>query len=466
MTLRVAAILAVLLAALVTGGPTSAAAADTDALVAVEISAVTPANPQPGGQLKVSGVLRNISSVRLRDVGARMQVSTVPLTVAQEVLAVADGASVRIGDVVTQRPGFVTLEPEGQTPFELTAPLDSIGFTEPGVYEVRIDSVDGAAAILGTRSTTVPWFPPGSVPDPASVVFLWPLFGVPARDADDVFLTTAVAAEVNPAGRLRTLVDTGAAHAGQVSWVIDPQTLQSVELLTRPYQLLVDDGTAAAQPADAGAAAWLAVVNRATGGTADVTAAGYADPDSVAEVSAGLLSDLVLATTTSSALLSEQLGRSVRGAFSWPANGSLDQPTLNALRGAGVQHVVLASDVVGGGAGAPLVRLSTDSGPITAVVGDGELAVALGSMTNNPATAVQARHLFLSMVALRALADAGPTLVAAPPDDWAPSQPALDELLTALDGAEYARLQTLGATVAALEATAPEGELLTSSEVT
>jgi hypothetical protein len=68
--------------------------------------------------------------------------------------------------------------------------------------------------------------------------------------------------------------------------------LQSAELLDSAHLLLGAEGTVAEQPGEPAAAQWLRQVRRATGGTADVTAAGYADPDSPAEVSAGLLSDL------------------------------------------------------------------------------------------------------------------------------------------------------------------------------
>jgi hypothetical protein len=463
-TLRLAALFATLLTMVGFGWTGAASAANLDSLVTVEITSMKPANPTLDSRLEVTGVLRNASTVSLRDVGVRMQVSTLPLTATDEVLTVASGGSVRVGNVVAQRPGFVTLQPGGESSFTLSVPVAELGLSEPGVYEVRIDSVDGAADLLGSRSTTMTWFPPGSVSDPASVVMLWPLIGTPARDAENVILSPAVAAEFGPAGRLSTLLTAGADHPTAVSWVLDPQTLQSAELLSRSHVVRQPDAVEAEQPADPAAATWLANLRQATSGLADVTAAGYADPDSPAEVAAGLLSDLVLATTTASAQVSGQLERSVQGAFSWPPGGILDQPTLNALRGAGVQHVVLAPATVSEPTGgSPLVKLSTDSGPITAVVGDPDLEYALRSIAERPTDVVVNRQLFLSLVALRAVNEEGATLVAVPPATWDVPAAPLDDLLTALTDAEYATPQPLSAALTALEPSAPGGELVTAN---
>ena len=464
MTLRAAAMLTVLMAVLLGGRPEPAVAADLGALVTVEITSVQPANPAPGGRLEVGGVLRNNSAVSLRDVGVRMQVSTDPVTTPEEAVAVAAGGSVREGAVITQQPGFVTLAPGGETSFELSADVDDLGLTSPGVYEVRIDSVDGAADLLGTRSTTIQWFPPGSVAQPAEVVLLWPLVGTPARDAEDVFLSATPASELGRDGRLRTLLSVGGAYPAAVSWVLDPQTLQSATLLFDDHLALGPDGTVAVQPGDPAAGAWLDQLRQATSGAADVTAAGYADPDSPAEVSAGLLSDLVLATTTAAAQVTEQLGRPVRGGFSWPPEGHLDQPTLDALRGAGVQHVVLAADAVSNPTDSPLLTLSTDSGPITGVIGDADLSAALRTLTARPAEAVAGRQLFLSLVALRSGAGTGPTVVATPPGDWAPAADAVESLLAALTTAEYAEPRSLSAALTAGSA-APESELAATAAI-
>ena len=72
---------------------------------------------------------------------------------------------------------------------------------------------------------------------PTRLVFLWPVMGLPARDAENVFTNPAVAAEVNPGGRLAATVALGKVPGGEgLSWVIDPQTLQSASLLARPHR--------------------------------------------------------------------------------------------------------------------------------------------------------------------------------------------------------------------------------------
>jgi hypothetical protein len=439
-----------------------AAAADLSGLVDVEIRSLLPASPRPGDTLQVSGVLRNASQVPLRDVGVRMVVGTQPLTSTADAFTYATEQPPIDGVLAAQKPGFVSLSPGQESTFTLAVPFDDVQLNGPGVYPIGVESVDGRADILGRSSVLVPWFPPGSLENPARIAFLWPIVGLPARDAEDVFLSSAVAAEIDRGGRLRELVTVGARFPDSVSWVIDPQAVQSAALLARPHRQLDESAAAVELPGDPAAAAWLQQLNRAVDSPAgaDVTAAAYADPDSPAEVSAGQLSDLVLATTTAPELLETQLGREVSGGFSWPPDGRLDQATLNALRVAGVRAVALASEGVSR-SDYPLVTLSTDSGPITGIVGDAELALALRLIAERPESPLQWRQLFFSLVGLKASDQEGRTLIALPPTTrWQAPERQLDMLLTGLASAEYAELVQLGEVLGAPDPPVVEAELL------
>lgn len=459
--------LTVLLAALAlvgVVGPAATPAAAAPGLVAVEITSVGPVNPAPGGTLVVEGVVRNVSSVGLRDVGVRLTVGSQPLTSIDDAFAVVADSFDVFGQVVDQTPGFVSLQPEGETTFRLTAPLDDISWAAgPGVYPIAVESVDGAADILGTAATMTPWFPPGSVAEPVRVVMPWPLVGLPARDADDVFLTATVAGELQRYGRLRELINIGERHVGAVSWILDAQTQQSATLLSAPHAQL-DPATAAVtpQPADPAGAAWVDSLRQvAAARDADLTAIGYADPDTVAAVSAGLLSDVVLATTTAADQVGAQLGRPVRSGFSWAPDGRLDQATLNTLRGAGVRVVALSADAVSGTSDA-VVTLNADSGPIQAVIGDQVLSDVLAQLDDPAADPLATRQLMLAIIALTAQSAPGSTMVALPATPWwSPNPTAINDILTAVGEAQYARSQTLGALVdeAAATGNAPAAEL-------
>lgn len=446
-------------------GPAAAPATAAPGLVAVEITAVSPVNPTPGGTLVVEGVLRNVASVGLRDVGVRLTAGSQPLASVDDAFAVAADSFEVFGQVVDQQQGFVSLQPGGETAFRLTAPLAEMPWSAgAGVYPIAVESVDGAADILGTAVTMTPWFPPGSVTDPVRVVMPWPLVGLPARDADDVFLTTTVAGEFQRDGRLRELLNIGERHADTVSWILDAQTQQSAALLSAPHQQLdAASGAAATQPGDPAGAAWVDSLRQvAAQRDSDLTALGYADPDTVAAVSAGLFSDVVLATTTAADQVSSQIGRTVRSGFSWAPAGRLDQATLNTLRGAGVRAVALSADAVDGPPSAAVVTLNADSGPIQAVIGDRVLSDVLAQLDDPAADPVATRQLTLAVIALTSQFAPGATLVALPETPWwSPDPGAVNDVLTAVGEAEYADSLALGALLdqAAVPGVAPSAEL-------
>lgn len=465
MITRIGALVVLLIAGALTplvGGLSPAAAADLTGLVEVEIRTLLPVSPQPDDTLEVSGVLRNASTVALRDVGVRMVVGSEPLAAPSDAFVQATEEPPVTGVLADQQPGFVSLAPGEESTFTLTVPFTELPTLAAGVYPIGIESVDGQADILGRASVLLPWFPPGALANPARLAFLWPIVGLPARDSEDVFISDAPASEIDRGGRLRELLTVGARFTESVSWVIDPQTVQSAELLARPHRQLDASSNPVELPGDPAATAWLEQLQSAVSSAAraDVTAMAYADPDSPAEVSAGQLTDLILATTTAPELLTTQLGRGVSGGFSWPPDGRLDQATLDALRVAGVRNVALAAEGVSP-ADNSLVTLGTDSGTLTGIVGDADLALALRLLADRPENALQWRQLFMALVGLKAQAQDGPTLVVLPPSTrWQAPERQLDVLLTGLKGGEYAEFVQLRDILDAADPPTVEAELL------
>ncbi len=320
-----------------------------------------------------------------------------------------------------------------------------------GVLALAVESVDGAAAILGAVGTTIVWYPQKeSAPAPTPLTMLWPLVSSAARDADGVVIGSEVAAEFAPGGALDTLVAQGSREANELSWSIDPQTLEMASALGSPHRELVD-GNVTEQPPDAAATNWLTLLRQSTAPPGvDVSASGYADPDSTAEAASGLERDLVRATATAAEQVEAGLGRKVRDGVSWPPGGLVDDRTLGLLRGAGVSAVVLGQQAIESGAsavpGGGLVRLGTDSGPITAIVGDDALANSLHMLAAGPQWAALGRQNFLALTALAA--QDGVDLVVAAPVGWNPKGDQLQTLLSALKSSGLASSRTLTALLA------------------
>ena len=109
----------------------------------------------------------------------------------------------------------------------------------------------------------------------------------------------------------------------------------------------------------------------------------------------------------------------------------MDDRTLGLLRGAGVNSVVLSQAGVESAAAVlpagGLIRLGTDSGPITAIVGDDELANSLRMLAAGPQWATLGRQNYLALTALAAQDGAGHRGLTA-----ARLEPAPDQLLTLL----------------------------------
>ncbi|MFM2438487.1 MAG: hypothetical protein RLZ55_1306 [Actinomycetota bacterium] len=456
---------AVVLALWGSAGPAQGFASTADevakAPVQVTVAALTPTVPTPGATLVVSGTLTNVSTASLRDVGVRLRVGSAPvLSRAELIAATADPASVE-GPTLAQRPGFVTLAPNASTTFELSVRLTASTLPTAGVLALQVESVDGAGAMLGAVGTSILWYPvAGTAPAPVPLTMLWPLVGSPARDADGVVLGDQAAAEFAAGGRLTTVLAAGSAAAGDLSWSIDPQTLELAGVLTAPHEVLAD-GQPVDAPGSPAAGSWLAQVRQTMDlPGVDASASGYADPDSTAEAASGLERDLVRATTTAAEQVEALLGRKVRDGLSWPPTGLVDDRTLGLLRGAGVSAVVLQQAAIESPAaiapGGGLVRLGTDSGPITAIVSDDDMSASLRLLGAGSQWATLGRQNFLTLVALAA--QEGQDLVVAPPVDWAPSGEALQALMAGLKSIRLTAPRSLAALLVGAD-TAAAGQL-------
>lgn len=420
----------------------------------VVLENLSPAIPGERSTLRIRGRVVNASGTAMEDVSVQLRRSSLPLPDRASVGSAAEAPVEVDGREPTDvpLPGTVIevsdLLPAGEfASFTLRVPVSSLGFTEAGSYALAIEAqgrrpgVDEFEARQGMLRTFLPWFPRGTTVEPVSLAWLWPLAGWPAQSVSGVLLDDQIPQELQPAGRLGTLVAVGQRHQATVSWIADPSLLQTVQEMTQGYQVVEDDSVVIGTE-DAAASTWLEQVARATRVTG-VQTLPYADVDASSLTRAGMSTDVVRAVTQAPSVAARALGDQTDGQVYWAPFGRLDQPALDVLASAGVTTVVLSGDAMpatDGQAvldGQAVAALPTDAGAIRAVLTDPGLTRLLAAAPRTASEVITTRQRFLaetSAVAL-SLQEAGAadrTLVAAPPTPrWTAASPLLTPLLRA-----------------------------------
>lgn len=422
------------------GVPAAAAApgdpgSSTDRPLELTVSRLEPRTVTPGATVEVTATLRNDSSATYDDLEVRLQ--------RGEVLTSRSGLAAdlaRPGDHTAattpfaEVPGPDELEPGDTLTFSYTSPADALQLTTDGVYPLlvnvngtRDDGITERVAEVSTHLVVQP-----AVPETRTeVAWLWPVTDRPHRDATGAFVDDALAAQVAEGGRLDRVVETveqlprtpgATTPAVPVTLAVDPALLEELAVMAAgPYPV---DGVAGTGTADA--ADLLARLSRLAADH-DVVALPYADADADALVAAGrpeaLLrtlpgtaegtarqpgtddgalvpapadsppEDAAATTGAGAAIIEEVLGVEPRTDLAWPAGGTVDEATLATLGTGGVSTVVLAEDGLTDGSeavgddGDPAAArgvLETPTGPVTALVADGELAGAVADATLHP----------------------------------------------------------------------------------
>lgn len=448
-----------------TAGP--AAAQDDEQVTApgyeLTISRLDPVIPTPQDDLRVTAVLRNNTEQPLTRVTALLRVGSSVITNTQDVASVASGDFRPRLPIV--RYSTTSPVPAGEErSFTMQLPIAELGLSAPGAYPVAVEAVDVGQGSVAYTPTVLPWMPNGSWQDTTRVSWLWPLALPPSRAPDDLITDPGLAQQFTEDGRLSALLGAATPFASQLSWVLDPQTQQTAEVLAEPHRVIGPRGPED-RPADEGAKGWLAALQTelSTRGT-DISAMGYAFPDTTSLVSAGLTSDVVLATTTAAVQVEEQTGRTVRTGFSWLPGGQASQESLNVLRGAGATTVVLDSASVATDGSGAVATLATDSGEITGLLGDSSLTLATDYLDDPVRGLVPGRQLLLAATAAATVNIPGGTMAVVPPVAWSPSAEAAAASLSAATSAPWLRLVPLVDLLAEPVADRPNARLL-SAEV-
>jgi hypothetical protein len=387
-----------------------AEAATGPSTVDVSLNSLSPRVPSDGDTLTVSGRIVNKGKQTITDayVGLRVGPTLNSRTAIDNAAKNNEYSGTKAGEKYEEK--FPKLTPGVTQTFSISVPVDELALGADGVYQLAATLTGRTTAalyeqILGIERTFLPW-QPDAADTKSRTTFLWPLISTSRITAErgsneqqtPVFKDDTLAAELSPGGRLQQLLTLG--KDLDVTWVIDPDLLASVDAMTRGYRVQVNGSseTTTAGTQQAVAKQWLAELEQ-TVEDKEVVALPFADPDlaSLAHNGknvTGSLSRLKDASTVAATTVESILHVTPSTDYAWPVNGAIDPSIVKVATSAGAHTVISRSDSLKETGG--LLYTPSAARPIgggtTAVVSDARLSTAFqGDMTlaGNSTLAVQ-----------------------------------------------------------------------------
>ncbi|MEV1061680.1 DUF6049 family protein [Streptomyces sp. NPDC050263] len=452
-------------------GRASAKAASDTGTVAVAVDSLSPGAPIEGDTVTVSGTVTNNGKQTVTDahvglsVGAALTTRSAIDSVAKrsDALPATYGSEVG-GKYVAE---FAKLTPGVSEHFTLSVPVDKLDLDEDGVYPLGV-SLSGETSsqqweqVLGVQRTFLPWQPDEADTRTRTTV-LWPLMSTVHMTAETgsneqqtpVFLNDDLAEEIAPGGRLDQLLTLG--KGLDVTWVIDPDLLASVDAMTGSYRVRGEGDTTTAGTHQAIAKQWLDDLQNAVLGK-EVVALPFADPDlaSLAHNGTGVtgsLSQLKEATDVAATTVETVLHVTPNTDFAWPVDGAVDPSIVKVATSAGADKVIARSDSLT--ETGDLTYTPSAARPIgggtTAVVADSRLSKAFsGDLTKASASTLAVQEFLAQSLSLNLQTDKQRSIVVAPQRMPTASQArSLAEAVTTLQGGTWSQSQQLAATAEA-----------------
>jgi hypothetical protein len=211
--LRAAAATSLLIAA-VAAAPASTATRAEDPVVDVTIQSFTPGGPRPGQPVRITGEIRNTSTVPLENPQAAVCLQRDRLATRAEVAAVPaeDQGPIdeqkscgRLGDTAFQAYESA-LQPNATVRFDLTLTWDQWGIDPPGVYVVgiqfRVDSPGEGRMTVGRARTLMPVIGAGPLPRKVRTAATLPLLHRPTLLGGDLYANESLAQALGQNGVL------------------------------------------------------------------------------------------------------------------------------------------------------------------------------------------------------------------------------------------------------------------------
>ncbi|MFD7261998.1 DUF6049 family protein [Streptomyces sp. NPDC059874] len=403
------------LAALVYSPATKAEAAQGSA-VDVQLMSMAPTAPVKGDTLTIEGVVVNNGSETITDAHVGLRVGP-PLADRSSIDEAAERTGFRAGnDPGEIDPAYAVkidaLPSKVGRQFTLTVPVNKLELDKDGVYQLGV-SLSGVTdsrpseQVLGIKRTFLPWQPEAAAKR-AQLAYVWPLISTTHLTAETgsdelqtpVFLDDSLAEELKPTGRLGQMVSLG--NELPVTWVIDPDLLNTVDAMTKGYRVRVPGGKPVQGKNKAVAEQWLNALEATVQGK-KVIALPFADPDLASlahrgkDVS-GSLGQLRPATDKAKQAVETVLHVPASTDFSWPVDGAIDPSIVNVATSAGAHNVLTRSDSLqeSGALGYTPSAARPIGAGTTAVVADAELSTAFQGDMLSAANSTLAVQRFLA----------------------------------------------------------------------
>ncbi|CAL9484295.1 DUF6049 family protein [Streptomyces sp. enrichment culture] len=442
------------------------AAMDTGS-VAVAVDALTPSVPTEGDTVTVTGTVTNNGRQAVTDahvglrVGPKLDTRSGIETVARNSRDILSPAGQELGGKYTEQ--FSRLTPGVSQPFSISVPVDKLDLGRDGVYQLAVSLTGETSAqpwqrILGMQRTFLPWQPEEADPRTRTTV-LWPLISsthMTAETGSDeqqtpVFRDDDLAKEISPGGRLDRMVALG--KDLDVTWVVDPDLLASVDAMTEKYDVRGEGDTTVPGRNQAVAKRWLAEVQKAVAGD-EVVALPFGDPDlaSLAHNGTsvgGSLKHLKEATDVVVNTVEPILHVKPTTDFAWPVDGAVDPSVIQVATSAGADKIITRSDSLKESSGLSYTPSAARpiGGGTTAVVADATLSTAFrGDLTKASASTLATQRFLAQSLALGLQTGKDRSIVVAPQRMPSASQAqTMAEALKALKEGTWSQAQDLTA---------------------
>ncbi|MGW7660006.1 DUF6049 family protein [Streptomyces sp. NPDC054756] len=384
--------------------------------VDVAVDSLTPGVPGEGDTVTVSGTVTNkgkrtVTDAKVdlllgRPVNTRSAIDTISRrTTFQPGL---DGDPVG-GKYVKE---FAKLAPGISQRFSIAVPVDKLNLDQDGVYQFSVSLSGETAAqpwpqVLGIQRTFLPWQPDGAETKTRTTV-LWPLISTSHMTAETgsdesqtpVFHDDDLAKEIAPGGRLQQMVALG--KELDVTWVIDPDLLASVDAMTERYSIQGEGDTKTPGTHQGVAKQWLSELQDAVEGK-EVVALPFGDPDlaSLAHNGTnvtGSLNHFKEATDVAGDTVESILHVEPATDFAWPVEGAVDPSIVKVGTSAGADKVIARSDSLAEDNSLPYTPSAARpiGGGTSAVVADARLSTLFQGNQTRASTSTLAVQRFLA----------------------------------------------------------------------
>ncbi|MFI8204539.1 DUF6049 family protein [Streptomyces sp. NPDC085937] len=444
-------------------------AASDDGSVAVSVDSLAPSAPTGDDTVTVSGTVTNKGKRTVTDASVGLRVGPLLDTrssidrVAKNAGDVDSPLGAEIDGKYSEK--FSKLTPGVSQPYSISVPANALDLGDDGVYELAValageTSDEPWEHTLGVRRTFLPW-QPEDAGTKTKTTFMWPLISTVHMTAETgsdeeqtpVFHDDELAAEISPGGRLDRMVALG--KDLDVTWVIDPDLLASVEAMTTRYEI---PGETADDNNDVGghqavAKRWLTEVQKAVTDK-EVVALPFGDPDLASLAHRGTsvtgsLRHLKEATDVAAGTVESILHVTPSTDFAWPVEGAVDPSVIKVSTSAGADKVIARSDTFE--EGRDLTYTPTAPRPIgggtTAVVADGRLSTVFrGDMTKASASTQAVQRFLAQSLTLALQTDRPRSVVVAPQRTPSAAQAqTMAEAISALQDSTWSQPQDLTA---------------------